>query len=132
MKPFTIQEFTHSATAQRLGIANVPPPAAEAALRRLVEQVLDPLREVWGRPIKVTSGYRCPELNKAVGGVPQSQHMAGEAADVTAGSPQLNAQLWSLLQQLNLPIDQAINERGYAWLHLSCGPRDRRRYFAAP
>ena len=132
MKHFTIQELTNSATAQRLGIANVPPPETMAAMQRLVEQVLDPLREAWGRPIKVTSGYRCPELNRAVGGVPQSQHMAGEAADVTAGSPQLNAQLWQLLRLLDLPVDQAINERSGTWLHLSCGPRNRRRYFAAP
>lgn len=132
MKHFTIQEFTRSATAQRLQIANVPPPAACAALRRLVEQVLDPLREAWGRPLRVTSGYRCPELNQAVGGVPHSQHTMGEAADITAGSPQLNAQLWQLLQQLPLPIDQAINERAGTWLHLSCGPRNRRHYFNAP
>ena len=130
MKHFTIEELTRSATAEARGICNTPPPEAVAALTRLVTQVLDPLREAWGAPIRVTSGYRSTELNRAVGGVPHSQHTLGEAADVSLGAPSLNARLWKLLRQLNLPIDQAINEHDFQWLHISCGPRNRRNYMA--
>jgi uncharacterized protein YcbK (DUF882 family) len=130
MKHFTLNELTRSVTARRLGIDNTPPPAAVASLNRLVEQVLDPLREAWGGPIHVNSGYRCPALNRAIGGAPRSQHMKGEAADITVGSQLDNARLYHLLMQLQLPVDQAINERDFAWIHVSCGPRNRRQYLA--
>ena len=130
MKHFTIEELTRSITAQRLGIVNTPPPKAVKNLHRLVEQVLDPLREAWGGPIHVNSGYRCPELNRAVGGAPHSQHMKGEAADITVGTRLDNARLYHLLMQLQLPVDQAINERDFAWIHVSYGPRHRRQYLA--
>ncbi len=130
MKHFTIEELSRSATAERLCIDNAPPPAAITALERLVRQVLDPLRDAWGAPIRITSGYRSDELNRAVGGVAHSQHTLGEAADITVGTPKQNARLWSLLRSLNLPVDQAINEHDFQWIHVSCGPRNRRKYFA--
>lgn len=130
MKHFTINELTRSATAQRLGIDNTPPAEALAHLEALVEHVLDPLREAWGGPLHVNSGYRCRALNKAVGGAAGSQHMRGEAADITVGSRLDNARLYRLLQQLDLPVDQAINERDFAWIHVSYGPRHRREYLA--
>lgn len=130
MKHFTINELTRSATAQRLGIDNTPPAEALAHLEALVEHVLDPLREAWGGPIHVNSGYRCRAMNKAVGGAAGSQHMRGEAADITVGSRLDNARLYRLLQQLDLPVDQAINERDFAWIHVSYGPRHRREYLA--
>ena len=128
MQYFTIPELTRSATARRMGIDNTPPASAIAALSRLVDAVLDPLREAWGAPLTVNSGYRCPALNRAVGGVPHSQHLLGEAADITTGSRHGNRRLWQLLRRLNLPVDQAINEHGYQWLHISYGPRHRRQY----
>lgn len=130
MKYFTLDELTRSRTATRLGIDNTPTTEATACLKLLVEHVLDPLRQAWGRPIAVTSGYRCPQLNKAVGGVPGSQHLLGQAADIVAGSPRDNARLYKLLQQLRLPVDQAIDEHGHQWLHVSYGPRNRRSYFS--
>ena len=130
MKHFTIEELTRSTTARQRGIDNTPSQLVINNLHALVDNILDPLREAWGAPIHVNSGYRCRELNKAVGGVPQSQHILGEAADITASSREQNKRLFSLLQQLNLPVDQAINEHDYAWLHLSYGPRHRRHYFA--
>ncbi len=130
MKHFTIEELTRSTTARQRGIDNTPSQLVINNLHALVDNILDPLREAWGAPIHVNSGYRCRELNKAVGGVPQSQHILGEAADITAGSREQNKRLFSLLQQLNLPVDQAINEHDYAWLHLSYGPHHRRHYFA--
>lgn len=130
MKHFTIKELTRSTTAQLRGIDNTPSQQVINNLEALVNNVLDPLRDAWGAPIHVNSGYRCPELNKAVGGVPASQHLKGEAADITAGSPAKNKLLYSLLRQLNLPVDQAINEHDFAWIHVSYGPRHRRHYFA--
>lgn len=130
MKYFTIEELTRSTTARLRNIDNTPSQQVIENLTALVDNVLDPLREAWGKPIRVNSGYRCQALNKAVGGVPASQHMRGEAADITAGSRDANRQLYSLLRGLNLPVDQAINEHDFQWIHVSYGPRYRRHYFA--
>ena len=129
MKYFTLQELTRSATARRLGIDNTPPASAIRALNDLVDKVLDPLREAWGGPIRVNSGYRCPELNKAVGGTPGSQHQRGEAADITVGSRSGNRRLLALIKRLDLPVDQCIDEKGCRWIHVSHrGGRNRRLY----
>ena len=129
MKHFTIKELCHSATAERLGIDNTPPRSAVTALHELVDHVLDPLREAWGGPIHVNSGYRCPELNKAVGGTPYSQHQRGEAADITVGTPARNRRLLALIKRLNLPVDQCIDEKGCRWIHVSHrAGRNRRLY----
>ena len=129
MKYFTIKELVRSDTARRLGIDNTPPADAVRALHELVDHVLDPLRKAWGGPIRVNSGYRCPELNKAVGGSPNSQHQCGEAADITVGSPTRNRRLLALIKRLNLPIDQCIDEKGCRWIHVSHRTgRNRRMY----
>ena len=128
MKHFTLNELTRSATARRLGIDNTPTRQVAANLKQLVANILDPLREAYGAPIYVNSGYRCPALNRAVGGSASSQHLTGEAADITAGSKAGNRRLYELLR--NLPVDQAINEHDFAWLHVSYGPRHRRSFFA--
>ena len=130
MKYFTIKELTRSTTAELRGIDNTPSQQVIDNLTALVENVLDPLREAWGAPIHVNSGYRCAALNKAVGGVPTSQHILGEAADITVGTRAKNQRLYALLRQLDLPVDQAINEHDFRWIHVSYGPRHRRRYFA--
>lgn len=88
------------------------------ALTELVENVLDPLREWYGKPITVNSGYRCPELNQAVGGARTSQHVRGEAADITAGNKQLNKLLFDYIKN-NLPFTQLIWENGGLWIHVS-------------
>ena len=129
MKYFTIAELCRSATAQRLGIDNTPPASAVKALTVLVDEVLDPLREAWGGPIRVNSGYRCPKLNKAVGGTPSSQHQRGEAADITVGSRRANRRLLALIKRLDLPVDQCIDEKGCRWIHVSHRKgRNRRMY----
>ena len=133
MKYFTLQELTKSATAQRKGIDNSPGSAAMANLVALVEKVLDPLREAYGKPIIVTSGYRCEKLNKAVGGATSSQHVKGQAADIRSVSdkPEDNKVLYDLIVKLGLPFDQLINEYGYDWVHVSYGPRHRRQKMKA-
>ena len=95
-----------------------------AMLIALVGVVLDPARGKWGKPIHVSSGYRCPELNKAVGGVPTSQHLKGEAADITAGSRRENAELGRLIVKSGC-FDQVIFEQSNRectecdWIHVS-------------
>ena len=129
MKYFTIEELTRSATARRLGINNTPPASAVAALHELVDKVLDPLREAWDGPIRVNSGYRCPKLNRAVGGTPSSQHLRGEAADITVGTRSGNRRLLALIKRLDLPVDQCIDEKGCCWIHVSHRKdRNRRLY----
>ena len=88
---FTIPELCASATAQREGIDNRPTESAYHLLHVLVDQLLDPIREAWGEPIVVSSGYRSKELNALVGGVKNSHHLLGCAADIIGGLP-LNSQ----------------------------------------
>lgn len=123
---FTIQELSASATAERLAIDNTPPHAARTMLTILVEQLLDPIRRRYGAPIIVTSGYRCPTLNTAVGGVANSHHIAGCAADVTTGTIENNHKLFDLITDMQtthkLRFTQLIAEKGYRWLHISYVP----------
>ena len=129
MKYFTIKELVRSDTARRLGIDNTPSSSAIAALHALVDNVLDPLREAWGAPIHVNSGYRCPELNKIVGGTHTSPHQRGEAADITVGTRSGNRRLLALIKRLDLPVDQCIDEKGCRWIHVSHRPgRNRKMY----
>lgn len=79
---FQLEEFTRSATATKCGIDNTPNEEQIANLKALCEEVLEPLRQHIGKPVVISSGYRCPKLNAAVGGVSNSQHMKGEAADL--------------------------------------------------
>lgn len=133
MKYFSIKELTKSATAERKGIKNDPSIEVCKSLTALVEKVLDPLREAYGKPIIVTSGYRCPKLNAAVGGAASSQHVRGEAADIrsVADTPEENKKLFDLIVKLGLPYDQLINEYNYDWVHVSFSPRHRRQRMKA-
>ncbi len=129
MKFFTFTEFERSATATKYAIDNTMPEAARKNVAALVDTVLDPLREAWGKPITVTSGYRCPALNKAVGGVPTSMHMSGRAADITTGNPVDNRRLYQMAQDMNLPYFELIGKKyDFGWLHISHNPaREKRR-----
>ena len=123
MKYFTIKELCRSATAAQKGIDNSPAPDIRQKLQTLIEELLDPIREAWGGTITVNSGYRCPALNRAVGGVATSQHQKGEAADLNAGSPAKNKMLFDKvvdMQQAGLiQFDQLIDEAHYQWVHIS-------------
>lgn len=92
----------------------------------MVDNVLDPLREWYGKPIVVNSGYRCPALNKAVGGATTSQHMSGQAADIDTGDRQQNKLLFEYIRK-NLPFDQLIDESNFAWVHVSYRADGRNR-----
>lgn len=127
MKYFTIKELCKSSTAIQKGIDNTPNSEIVSNLEQLVDKVLDPLREEFGEPIIVNSGYRSPALNKAVKGAATSQHVSGQAADITAGSKFGNKRLFILAQKLNLPFDQLIDEKNYSWIHISHSPRNRKQ-----
>lgn len=130
MKYFSIEELTASTEARKMGIDNTPTSEVIANLTALVEAVLDPLRERYGHPIIVSSGYRCPRLNKAVGGAETSQHVKGEAADIYVADAKGRAELFSIIYYL-LPYDQLIWERGTdeapAWIHVSYREGNNRR-----
>ncbi len=129
MKYFTMNELTHSATAIRKGIDNTPDNTVKANLTALVANILDPLREAYGKPIVVSSGYRCVKLNRAVGGVARSQHITGQAADIQSVSKSRadHKKLFELVQRLRLPFDQLIDEYDYKWVHISFNTRGNRR-----
>lgn len=116
---FDLAEFVKSDTATRMGIDNTPAFQEVENIARLVVNVLQPLRNAYGKPITVNSGYRCQALNKAVGGSPTSSHMKGEAADITAGSKEENKVLFELVKKLNLSFDQLIEEKEFSWVHIS-------------
>lgn len=118
MKYFTIAELCRSNTADRLGINNRCKIEHVSTLTALVNNVLDPLREWYGKPIVVNSGYRCPALNEAVKGSKTSQHMTGQAADIDTGDRQQNKLLFEYIRK-NLPFDQLIDESNFAWVHVS-------------
>lgn len=118
MKYFTIDELCRSQAAVEKGINNIPTDEVIDSLSDLVENVLDPAREKLGIRIVVNSGYRCPELNKAVGGAPTSQHTKGEAADLTTGNRAENKRLFEIIKD-NLEYDQLINEHDFSWVHVS-------------
>ena len=126
MKHFTIEELCRSDTARSRGIDNTPTEEVRENLTELVDNVLDPLREWYGRPIYVNSGYRCPALNKAVGGVANSQHLTGQAADIDVNDRAENRRLMKHIED-SLDFDQLIWENGGAWVHVSYRPDGRNR-----
>ncbi len=128
-KYFTINELTKSSTAQRLHIDNNPTQEVKDNLNALIDNVLDPLRELYGKPIIVNSGYRSFKLNKAVGGAKNSQHLVGQASDIRTvqNTKESNKQLFELIKNSKLPFDQLINEYDYNWVHVSYSPRNRRQ-----
>ena len=123
IKYFSLAEFIHSATANRLNIDNTPTFEIVDNLNRLADY-LDNIREKLGKPILVSSGYRCPVLNKAVGGVANSQHQKGLAADLVCADM---VKLESVLRETG-GFDQLIKEHRKGsksfWYHVSVAPRN--------
>lgn len=126
MKYFTIEEMTKSSTATAKGIDNTPTKEVENNLIKLIEAVLDPLREWYGKPIRVNSGYRCEALNNAIGGAKNSQHTTGMAADIDTGSVEENKKLFDYIKD-NLEFDQLIDEKHLSWVHASYHENNNRK-----
>lgn len=126
MKYFSIRELTSSHTAKKLGIDNTPTDEVKERLTYLVESTLDPIREAFGDPIIITSGYRCPELNTAVYGCETSHHKYGYAVDMDSDD---NQKLWDTIVNSDLQWTQLINEKPDedgipSWIHISVNPND--------
>lgn len=121
IKHFKLSEFINSATAKRQGIDNTPSFEVVDNLNRLADY-LDTIREKYGKPILVSSGYRCPLLNQAVGGASNSQHLKGLAADLTCANME---KLLSIIRETG-GFDQLITEHNKGsksyWIHVSVAP----------
>lgn len=126
MKYFSIEEMTKSDTAKAKGIDNTPSQEVIDNLTKLIEAVLDPLREWFGKPITVNSGYRCEALNEAVGGSKTSDHVRGRATDIDTGSKEENKKLFDYIKD-NLEFDQLIDEKNLAWVHVSFRENNNRK-----
>ena len=109
-KNFQLFEFIESDTAKKKGIDNTPNEEIIENIRFLVVNLLQPIRDRISYPFHINSGYRCKELNKAVGGSDTSAHLKGLAADITLGSKQLNRILWEEIERGNFDFDQVIDE----------------------
>lgn len=124
-KSFTLAELC--VTSVRLD--NTPGPKVTESLRVLATDILQPLRDAVGVPVNVTSAYRSPAVNKAVGGAKTSQHVLGEAADIVVAGMSPREVCEEIIRQ-DLPFDQLIQEFG-RWTHVSRGPRNRRQVLTA-
>lgn len=118
MKYFSIKELCQSEVAEKYGIDNTPSEEAKSNMENLIVVVLDPCREKYGNPINVNSGYRSRRLNAEVGGEDTSDHLTGEAADITGGSVEENRKIFRILVE-NGKFDQLIWEKGGQWIHVS-------------
>ena len=120
---FTLEELYRSKTAEKFGINNKPSAQQQINLTYLAEHILEPLRVAMGEPIPIGSGFRCQQLNKAVGGVYNSQHMKGQAADLRIDGDIKKGRKWFEYIKKNLPFDQLIWEKnpktGSCWVHVS-------------
>ena len=117
---FTISELTKSDVAKQYGINNTPNATETAHLKELIENLLNPIREAWGSPIYVSSGFRCEALNKKVGGATTSAHKYGYAADlIPANGKRMEfiKFVMDFLKKKNLKFDQCINEYN-RWVHV--------------
>ena len=120
---FTYEELISSSTASRLKLDNTPTQQQKQKLKQLVSEILQPIRNKWGKPIVITSGFRSTKVNTAVGGVSTSQHCKGEAADLKVGGITENKKLFELIVQMiknnEIKVGQLINEYNYSWIHVS-------------
>lgn len=124
-KNFTLEELCHSNTAVAKGLKNIPDEKQTRNLKELAINLLQPVRDIYGKPMYINSGFRSPEVNKAVGGSPDSQHMKGEAADVASEHP---AELVECLKCSGLDFDQCIQYSTFVHLSLKLSGTNRRQY----
>ena len=134
---FTLEELVYSQTAEEMGIDNTPSAEIITKLTALCEQILQPVRDKYGKSIIITSGYRCQELNKLVKGASSSQHKLGEAADIVhkRGDYFENKKLFELIKGMiqsgEIVVGQLINEHNFQWIHVSLPtPNHRNEIFS--
>lgn len=118
MQYFKFIEMIRSAKADEFSIDNFPKDCDVIDNIIFTMECLDKIRDEYGLPLYISSGYRCPELNKKVGGKEKSQHLKGQAADVNLGSVEKNRAFFNWCQ-FNADFDQLIDESNYQWVHIS-------------
>ena len=119
-KNFTRAEIEHSNTAKRLGIKNEMSEKHLKNMQVLLDKLIQPMRDALG-PIRISSGYRSPQLNQAIGGSTRSQHSKGQALDVQfwSGGKMNNKIIYDWILESGIEFDQMINEFDFAWIHIS-------------
>ena len=123
----SLSEVIRSESAKRNGISNMPTPEHIENFKILATKVFEPIREHFGVPIRISSGYRSKELNKCVGGSTTSQHSSGEAIDIDQDYTTItNKQVFEYIRD-NLTFDQLINELDYSWVHVSYKANGKQR-----
>lgn len=127
----SLAEVIRSETAKRKGVSNMPTPEHIENFKKLAENVFQPIRKHFGRPIHISSGYRSAALNKAIGGAASSQHCKGEAIDIDMDGTEItNAQVFNYIKD-NLSFDQMIWEFGTDknpdWVHVSYNSTGKQR-----
>ena len=127
-KNFVLSEITRSNTATRLGISNEPTKEHLENMQRLISNLIQPMRDSIG-PIRISSGYRNPSLNRAIGGSRSSQHCKGEALDIQFWQmgKMMNILIYEWILDSGLEFDQMINEFDFAWIHISLKEKDNRK-----
>lgn len=129
-KNFTLEELIYSDTANQYNIDNTPTQEIIDNLTRLANDVLQPIRDKYNKPIIISSGYRCEELNAKVGGVSNSAHKYGLAADLDVGGVKENKELFLLIKEMidnkEIEVDQLINENHYKWCHIGLSKNNNR------
>ena len=126
-KNFTLSEITHSNTAKRLGIDNSPNKEHLENIKVLVNDLIQPMRSALG-PIRISSGYRNPQLNHAIGGSSRSQHCKGQAFDVQfwKNGKMCNKEIYDWVIKSGIEFDQMINEFDFSWIHISLKKENNR------
>jgi hypothetical protein len=118
-KHITLEEATESPTALRMGIKNVPNEVELNAMKFVAENLFEPIREWYDKPIKINSFYRCLALNKAVNGSKTSGHVLGNSIDINGGNKVENKKIFDFIKTSGLDFDQVINEYDFTWVHIS-------------
>jgi phosphoribosylaminoimidazole (AIR) synthetase len=119
-KNFVLSEITHSNTAKRLGINNEPNKEHLYNMQILIKELIQPMRDALG-PIRISSGYRSPQLNRAIGGSSKSQHCKAQALDLQfwKQGKMCNQEIFNWVLETKVEFDQMINEFDYSWIHIS-------------
>jgi uncharacterized protein YcbK (DUF882 family) len=118
-KHITLNEAIESPTALRMNIDNTPTSEVLSNMQYVAENLFEPIRKWYKKPIKINSFFRCIALNKAVKGSASSQHVKGEAIDISGGNKIENKKIFDYIVSSNLDFDQCINEFDYTWVHIS-------------
>ena len=127
-KNFTLSEIIKSNTAKRLGIENAPNKEHLKNMQILIRDLIQPMRNALG-PIRISSGYRSPSLNRAIGGSSKSQHCKGQALDLQFWSEgeMCNQKIYDWVLKEGIEFDQMINEFDFAWIHISLKEKGNRK-----